>query len=78
MAAHLGYILLRYKLNLAHREHCVNVYQCQSECPPQGVGSICITEKLRNWFVGGSRLNESHVLHVFHQTVLHYVKNGTP
>jgi len=52
-APHLvGYILLRYKLNLAHRERCVNVYQCQSKCPPQGVGSICITEKLRDRFVG--------------------------
>jgi hypothetical protein len=65
-APHLvGYILLRSKLNLAHRQRCVNVYQCQSQCPHRVSAGICVTEKLRNWFVGDPDFNKSHVLHVF-------------
>jgi hypothetical protein len=29
------YILLRYKLNLAHRGRCVNAYPYQGMCPAQ-------------------------------------------
>jgi hypothetical protein len=77
-AQHLvGYILLRYKLNLAQGNAALMFINSKS-VPPQGVGSSCVTEKLRNWFMGIQTFNESHVVHVFQQTVWHYVKNGTP
>jgi hypothetical protein len=83
------YILLRYQLNLAHRERCVNVYQYQGMCPSPGwvtqaedVGSICIAEKLRNWFVG-TRLRPTRITGLtscvcFNKPVWHYVKSGRP
>jgi len=75
------YILLRYKLNLA-RERCVNVYQYQGMCPSPGWVSICVAEKLCNWFVG-TRLRPTRLTGLtscvcFNKPVWHYVKSGRP
>jgi hypothetical protein len=78
-AQHLvGYILLRYKLNLAQGNAASMFYQCQSKCPHR-VSAVFVS--LKSYAIGLwgiQTFNESHVLHVFQQTVWHYVKNGNP
>ena len=78
-AQHLvGYILLRYKLNLAQGNAALMFINVKVSAPTGCRQYLCPLKSYAIGLWGIQTFNESHVLHVFQQTVWHYVKNGTP